>query len=459
MGNKKHDNEPHATPTKPVFERIFWPMIALVLPIIITTISAHTYNVKSERDSRLRLYSELISQRENSESKMRIDMLNTLMGNFFKSKADQSTDSTMSIDYTLKTIDEDILQLELITYNFHESLQLSPLFHSVNRKLIGLKSRKDSEDRLDEITAMNKRLLNLARKVISKQVETLQGHGDVQKYKLSISDYRTGRWKRDIRESFENLIDNTNASIDRTKISRGLAQHVWNDELEQVVRDEIGEERNIVLLQRDLVDSALSIVETLSVVDSTWNVLWDTVGTADGGVDSVIGILKSNMGQIDPTAQLVEGPYLIDDLITLYSTSGDSVHCMRGALEIMDLKEDEHEIRIRLEIVQCMHGVRDAVQCDGGKGQAKCWDHTGCEALTMEIEGDGFHVGVFDFPLIDNTRLNNDLRFSVFIKQWSDSIDGQDAEIELGFALFPGYVASLREKSYFKDIMERLNTD
>ena len=61
-----------------------------------------------------------------------------------------------------------------------------------------------------------------------------------------------------------------------------------------------------------------------------------------------------------------------------------------------------------------------------------------------------FHVGYFDFPMIDNTRLSRDQRCAVVLDQFSDS------SAELTLVLFPGSYASLKEKVSYDEVVEKL---
>lgn len=82
------------------------------------------------------------------------------------------------------------------------------------------------------------------------------------------------------------------------------------------------------------------------------------------------------------------------------------------------------------------------------------------ETVEMEIEVlvfgngepyfNGFGVGPFDFPMIDNSRLSNDQRFSVVL----DKFDETTATISLVY--FPGSHSSLKEKPYYQDVINRL---
>jgi hypothetical protein len=61
-----------------------------------------------------------------------------------------------------------------------------------------------------------------------------------------------------------------------------------------------------------------------------------------------------------------------------------------------------------------------------------------------------FHVGYFDFPMIDNTRLSRDQRCAVVLDQFGDS------SAELTLVYFPGSYASLKEKVSYDEVVEKL---
>jgi hypothetical protein len=66
------------------------------------------------------------------------------------------------------SLDENILQLELLAYNFHESLNLMPLFVYMDRQIA---KEKDHQLKVE----YRKRLYKMAGDVISKQISSLEG--------------------------------------------------------------------------------------------------------------------------------------------------------------------------------------------------------------------------------------------------------------------------------------------
>jgi hypothetical protein len=96
-----------------------------------------------------------MSRREEAESTLRKDVLGAILQEYLQASP---TD-----------LDAKVLQLELLSNNFHDSLDLRPLFHDLQRKLLKT-SGLDREELLGRIE-------NLAREVSSKQLFTLQGRG------------------------------------------------------------------------------------------------------------------------------------------------------------------------------------------------------------------------------------------------------------------------------------------
>jgi hypothetical protein len=119
-------------------------------------IGSRALEARQSRDSNSRLYSELMSRREEAESTLRKDVLGAILQEYLQASP---TD-----------LDAKVLQLELLSNNFHESLDLRPLFHDLQRKLLKLPASPDRNELLARIES-------LAREVTSKQLFTLQGRG------------------------------------------------------------------------------------------------------------------------------------------------------------------------------------------------------------------------------------------------------------------------------------------
>jgi hypothetical protein len=71
-------------------------------------------------ETNARLYSELTSRREESDSALRKDMFTSIINSFLREGP--------------ATLEQKMLNLELLVYNFHESLNLQPLFLHIERE-------------------------------------------------------------------------------------------------------------------------------------------------------------------------------------------------------------------------------------------------------------------------------------------------------------------------------------
>ncbi len=106
-------------------------------------------------DTNARLYSELMSRREEAESSLRKDMFVSIISTFLKPGAN---------DPAAK-----VLNLELLAYNFHDSLNLKPLFLDIQRQLL----KSGDPDRAEYLQRINR----VAREITAKQLFALEGHG------------------------------------------------------------------------------------------------------------------------------------------------------------------------------------------------------------------------------------------------------------------------------------------
>jgi len=97
-------------------------------------------------ETNVRVYTELMSRREEAESALRKDMFVSMLQTFLKPAS--------------SSLDERVLNLELLSYNFHESLNLKPLFIHIDREI-----RECRDPRKDEyLERLHKVVTDIARK-------------------------------------------------------------------------------------------------------------------------------------------------------------------------------------------------------------------------------------------------------------------------------------------------------
>jgi len=126
--------------------------------------SSEFLNRRQAVETNTRLYSELMSKREESESALRKDMFQTIIGTFVTASGKGDLDSS-------------VLNLELLAYNFHESLNLKPLFLDLKRRIEHEKAHARGKEQRAELDGYMDRLERVAREIGRKQVIVLEGVG------------------------------------------------------------------------------------------------------------------------------------------------------------------------------------------------------------------------------------------------------------------------------------------
>jgi len=150
------------TPPKDGWEKatvVLHPLGGLLTAISVALVGFAGTNMlerQQTRDTDARLYSEIMSQREQAESNLRKDMLVAVIQSYLQPDAG--------------ALGTRVLQLELLANNFHDSLNLEPLFVDLARQLHA------SSD--PESPAYLKRLRRVAREIAERQRFALEARGD-----------------------------------------------------------------------------------------------------------------------------------------------------------------------------------------------------------------------------------------------------------------------------------------
>lgn len=106
------------------------------------------------REMSTRVYAELMGKREEAETVLRKDMFRSIVETFLKPGS--------------AGLEEQVLNLELLSYNFHESFELAPLFRHVYRQI---------DLRKPEGKAYLKRLEKVAKEISSRELSVLREGG------------------------------------------------------------------------------------------------------------------------------------------------------------------------------------------------------------------------------------------------------------------------------------------
>jgi hypothetical protein len=142
---------------------------------------------QQSNEAKLRLYSELMSRREESEATLRKEMFQSIIGSFF--------------DNGQASLDARLLKMELLAQNFHEALNLTPLFQHMRREIE--RSNASAADR----RGFEDRLVDLAREVTRKQLIVLEAGGQRANYTVIFSDSLMEGSKTETLEDAELMLD------------------------------------------------------------------------------------------------------------------------------------------------------------------------------------------------------------------------------------------------------------
>ena len=296
------------------------PLVTLVLGYWFNS----SLNERQQVESNIRLYAEMMGRREEADSNLRKDMFNSILTTFMAKDPAQKLTSE-------ELIRQQILSLELLAYNFHESLDIAPLFKDVQRR-IALEERATNAE-------LRGRLESVALQVIEHQLTALSDVG---------------------------------------MIERG-------DALPEQIKDL----------------KAYLMFGTRTVADP----------------------------QIKPG----EGTARV--CLSMAATDGTN-HYRQFRLELLNYDEAAREVQVHLYVSQPLtpEECRQASLDLGAK---------------REIDTN-FVVGLFDFPMIDNTRLSGGERSSVSLTALNPQV------LSVALTYFPASRASLKDKPYYDEVIRDL---
>jgi hypothetical protein len=296
------------------------PLVTLVLGYWFNS----SLNERQQIDNNVRLYAEMMGRREEADSNLRKDMFNSILNTFMA----KDPNSRITADEQIR---QQILSLELLAFNFHESLDIAPLFKEVGRRISTNETPISHE--------LRGRLQSVALQVIEHQLTALSDVGTVER----------------------------------------------GDALPGKIND----------LQAHIMFGARAIA--------------------------------------DPNIKPGEGP----SRVCLSMEANDGMrHYRQFVLELIGYNEIAHEVQVRLYV-------------------SKVLTEEECQQATLDLEGQreidiNFVVGLFDFPMIDNTRLSGSERCAVSLTVLNPNV------VSLSLAYFPASRASLKDKPYYDEVIKNL---
>jgi len=166
------------------FENLKWWVGTLAIPATLGFVTYQYQRISAERvaeESRYKLYTELLSKREEADTAVRRGVFEKVLGTY--------------LNPTAGDIDQSLVALEMLALNFHESVNLSPLFWQLDSQ-IAKEPEALRERHLDH-------LQRIASNVKDRQVEVLEVAGVKRDGTISFEDIDTSEPIVDEELSFE----------------------------------------------------------------------------------------------------------------------------------------------------------------------------------------------------------------------------------------------------------------
>ena len=219
---------------KDIWDKIQIISSAIVIPLTVAIIAFFANDFLEKRqasEERIQLYSELMSKREASESALRKDMFSSIIDSFLR-----------DID---KSLEEETLNIELLAYNFHDSLNLKPLFVHLQNKIHASEMPQEKREKL-----LN-RLNILSEEIIDSQLYVIREVADTKEIVIKNDTLETDSQK----EKFVLEID-------------GLKREI---QIQVIEHDPINNRFLIDLFIKDLLEQN----PKLFLVNQSWITLFD----------------------------------------------------------------------------------------------------------------------------------------------------------------------------------------
>lgn len=137
-------------------DNVKWLFQTAAIPVTLAILSQQYQCAQTERqahEARLRLYTELLSKREEADTGVRRGIFDKVFEKYLEPQD--------------RNLDARLVALELLAVNFNESLDLSPLFWKLDREIQQVQRRSDLRAQLERITTAVK----------AQQISTLEAVG------------------------------------------------------------------------------------------------------------------------------------------------------------------------------------------------------------------------------------------------------------------------------------------
>ena len=300
-------------------------------------------------------------------------------------------------DNSIRGLSKQLLRLELLALNFGDSLSLSPLFTEFRRDLFILEpgEKDDLSAFEDEKGELRKRLYSLARRVANNQVASLSQHGVSKLISIPVPDYNA----------------------------------------------EVAKDCSLVLYEEQFPWPERIIQQGIGIYDDKNNFLLND--------ETIKDMFKSDNSKSDYIKFLNEARRMELQGKTRYLDVkiSDINHCEKSAKITISIYKDK-----KIDL-QNNKGYLQQLQVDdlGSLSALSIQD----DNYIVETER-SFKLDYFNFPVVDNTRLEDNHRFAIVLNEFD--LESKVPYIELVGIIFPSEYASLRDRPGMKEARNLLKS-
>jgi hypothetical protein len=151
---------------------VFKAIASTLVAVVSVVASIYLYN-KQQTEVKVQLYTQLMSSRETADSDLRKAMFDTIIKDLLKPEP--------------KKIQDRVLALEMLTYNFHDVIALGPLFKQLEFDISEDSKMKQQPEKRQQLQG---RLRNMASEVSYKQLAALRKGGMVKNKDVYFDDLK-----------------------------------------------------------------------------------------------------------------------------------------------------------------------------------------------------------------------------------------------------------------------------
>ena len=429
--------------------KILTPIMAGLLIAWAGFVSNETLSDVSSKQESARLITELQIRREQAESELRKDVFDQALQAFLIKDAKK--------DKSINGMSKQLLRLELLSLNFGDSLSLSPLFAEFKKDVRELKlkdSTNESGATFDDKKAdLKKRLISLARRVASTQISSLAQHGVIKEFEIPLDKLNDSIYSDEKEKENGNwrciMLEDGFLWPDQ-EIVRQLTIYEPEAKLEKInasIADYFSTSTHSAISNEVAYLAAMNDMRSFSLnnIDRYIDISISNVNTCDNTSNVTFTLYKRNKEAANFAANKI--------LVTSITSLGELSDTKNYVLRMADRRKYDALLAAEAKRIQESLDDNVTVETDTQQQSDMVKAEFSKEELKVMVRR-RFKLDYFNFPMVDNSRLDNNHRFAIVL----DEIDtiSDPAVVKFIGIIFPSEYASLRDRTGMKEARQLL---